>query len=408
MLRFCVILVFVHLATVSIGAESELQITDITCRGNTVTRCDFIRSLLPFSIGDIVDSVQIADTRLYLVTLPYIKSANIYLEKGATRNLVTVVVEIEETTSIQYESVYSGVQTDSGLQSELGFRIKHHNLLGYGKTLSLSTGLYDIPLDLHESRGKYFRLRYVDPNFVDSRNHFVSIYTQYLNGELITEESDKRETERWSTNITLGQRLWNFSYLTLGYINLFEGNVSFEDGNGDLQYRQTSASVPIALPAGKAEFDLAQDDSFYLTFGWNTEDHPYHPSTGSKFNVSWTPSDNFERKLAFFYQYNKASQLGGTWSFTADRPNSNGPILESNPTDASRYRAIFREQYSIAYTSPLFLPNSRNDQSYWQLNLGATKSLGDDDLAPSIGVDITLSTIHFGLINLNFRYVDDK
>jgi hypothetical protein len=49
-----------------------------------------------------------------------------------------------------------------------------------------------------------------------------------------------------------------------------------------------------------------------------------------------------------------------------------------------------------------------SQRNRWKFDIGLVKSLGSDELSNSVGFEFSTDSAHFGVINLNLRYIDNE
>jgi hypothetical protein len=92
-----------------------------------------------------------------------------------------------------------------------------------------------------------------------------------------------------SYDLTFGRRLWDFSYVTVGYQHrpLIHASSSSEKDDGPFEEVDTTRSGVLAFG-----------------FGWNSEDDAYFPTRGSRLDVSVIAPDEYSHKTSGFYRRN--------------------------------------------------------------------------------------------------------
>ena len=411
MLRFLSIVFFLcspFAQAQTIKSEKLLVIEDIRCVGNTHTDCGFLRDLLPFKLGEVLDDKKVKNARLQLSTFSFIKNVSIVLEKGQKDSSVIVVLKIVENSPLLFSLHLKGVYGKPDLQSEFGVRLENQNFLGQGKNISFSAGAFSVPNNGRDSNYSYLRLRYIDPNLFGSADYFLSSYAGYLQNKLTTEENDLRRSHSTDFNFALGRRLGDFSYAAIGY--RWFGNRKFElsDRNNDGFFRFSSTDVGVSLPNGKLNGSLDSIDNVYFAIGWNTEDDPYFPTVGSRLNLTWQvqTAEGNDDEVFFSYKRNW-SQKNNTWSIHIDTPSQRAADNPGDPTLLSRIRPLPRKGYLASFSRPLPQTGIFSDfaRKQWTVDVGYVEQLGYDGLSPSIGFSLRVDHEHFGIINFDARYI---
>lgn len=267
-----VLLVTAALPTLPAAAQSTsdapLLIEQLECRGNATTSCAYILSYLYLSAGSEVDEEEIRNAKFRLSALPNFTSVRIFLEKGSARGKANVVVEVVEADPLFTETL---VGLANNRASVLGFRIGHQNLFGAGERLEL-TASARIPVDSTvEREAQQLRLQYVDPKLFDSDRWFFTAGIGYFRNRFDSRFGDVFDTHETGIDFMVGRRLFDFSYLAVGYRYLVSGNYDFRierlDGTTEVtanEYR----------------------NQFLLDYGWNSEDDPDFPTQGGRLRAS--------------------------------------------------------------------------------------------------------------------------
>jgi hypothetical protein len=248
--------------------DAPLVIEQLECRGNATTSCAYILSYLYLSPGSEVDEDEIRNARFRLSALPNFTSVRIFLEKGSARGKAKLIVEVTEASPL-FTEVLAGAANQRA--SMLALRIGHQNLFGAGERLEL-TATAAIPVDgplEHES--EQLRLQYVDPTLFGSERYFFSAGIGHFRNRFATRFGDVLDTHETGVDFLVGRRLWDFSYLAVGYRYLttgsFDSRVVRLDGFTEVTLNEYS-------------------NAYLLDYGWNSEDDPYFPTRGGRLRVS--------------------------------------------------------------------------------------------------------------------------
>ena len=270
------------------AADRPLVIENLVCRGNVSTSCTFILGQVYLAEGDAVDEEELQNAQLRLLFLRNFRSVSIYLEKGSTRGKARVVVEVIEAKPVTTELAYQLFEQDTSAGQSLSGRITNYNLFGSGKILDARAHqfmTFSGPT-IHET---FARVQYIDPHLFDSKRNFFSAGASYVDGTFARSNGDRTVREQVSYDVTIGRRLWDFSYFTLGYqyrpvINL-NANTRQEDG----RFETVDALRPGVLVWG---------------YGWNSEDDAYFPTRGSRLDLTVLAAGSRYEDRGAFYRHN--------------------------------------------------------------------------------------------------------
>jgi hypothetical protein len=250
-----------------------LTIDELRCRGNLATSCDFILGHIYLSAGDIVDEEELGNARLRLATLPSFESIDIYLERGLARGHVRVIVEVVEADPYLREwTAGTSLRFDSASQLLAG-RLTHQNLFGTGKLLDLAAFAY-VPVD-GMVRSQYgARLQYIDPHWLSNKRTYLiaSVVGGHTDSESINDQRVK--AENFLFDATVGRRIFDFSYLSIGYRY-----------NTVTDFEVTSRLLDGTVLRDTGSFD---QHAVSAKYGWNSEDDPYFPTRGSRAVLIWS------------------------------------------------------------------------------------------------------------------------
>src|SRR5690349_18042237 len=250
--------------------EQALFVEQLVCRGNASTSCTFILGQVYLAEGDVIDEEELQNAKLRLMFLRNFQTVSIYLEKGSARGKARVVVEVIEAKPVTTELAYQLFNQNHSVGQSVSGRITHYNLFGSGKILDVRAHVFT-PFSGPTIRENYARIQYVDPHLFDSKRNFFSAGTSYVDGTFARTNGDRSLREQLSYDATVGRRLWDFSYVTVGYqyrpvINV-SSNVRQDDGHFE-------------------KVDTARNGVLVYGFGWNSEDDAYFPTRGSRLDLS--------------------------------------------------------------------------------------------------------------------------
>lgn len=373
-------------STAQTSSAERLQVEALQCRGNTSTSCDFILGYVYLGPGDQLDENELRNAELRLATLRLFNSVDIFLEKGSERGRAIVVIEVTEATALVTEWLLGASYRLGGLRSVTAGRITDQNLFGTGKLADLTASTIQ-PLDGPTGKSYAATLRYADPHLFDSRRYFGIVSASYVDSEGESRYGNFGEATVLRFGATLGRRLWDFSYLTVGY----GYRARLELRGGSWQKNGT--------------FDLDEDHNRHaidVLYGWNTEDDLYFPTHGSSFHTGFgwnfgTPEESNE----FHLQFRKTWALG------------NGFVSVKIGGDPSpEYRQALNESQFLtaSYARPMaagdlvgrgrwYIETGYNNAGYRQ---GSEKVY---ELGVKVGVRLETSTL--GLIDLYILGTED-
>ena len=254
------------------SAEEPLVIQEVTCAGNEQTSCEFIRHHLYLNAGDALDEEQIRNAELRLSALRNFESVNFRLEKGARRGAVIVVIEVEEASPIVREWLLGGSSRTDAERGVFAGRVAHQNLFGKGKIVDL-TGVAIVPIGGDASNEAYdVALRYVDPQLFDSSRYFAVAGARWRKRQYEDIYGNFGSIDAGQFEFTLGRRIADFSYLSLGVT--FRPNNDWVAGQWD-----GDGSFVISAPESYSDHGLT------ISYGWSTEDDLHFPTEGSTFQI---------------------------------------------------------------------------------------------------------------------------
>jgi outer membrane protein assembly factor BamA len=374
-------LCFVHPAR----AEAPLIVQDIECRGNVRTACAFIRDRLYLSVGGHVDEEEISNAVLRLSSLPNFTAVKIYLEKGSERGRALVVIEVAESDAIAVESAFGVSARFSGLRQSIAGRISNDNLFGAGKVLSLQVAESSWISGI-DGRNFGARLLYADPRLLDSKKYFLigglSYANNYYDESGLPGGNQRLEAEHFGIDLAIGRRIFNFSYVTLGYqalpLSTFYHRSLYANG---------LYNVDTTVPRGIV----------FADYGWNSEDDPYFPTRGSRLNIH----DGYDPKERFHYfdiGYRKTWKIGTDSTFA----------LKFGVAPGSQYRSSLDEGllYAFTYARNLSVQGSSGaiQRGRWYVEPGigpaGIRQDGTQQTEYGLKVGVLLETKTFGLINI--------
>jgi Omp85 superfamily domain len=363
--------------------EPGLIVEDVGCKGNAVTSCQFILGHLHLAKGDRLNEDEIQSARLKLSSLPNFISVDIHLEKGSKKGKVLVVVEVVEADRVENELTMGTSKRLSSLSQIIEGRFADHDVFGTRNTVNLDVeGI--VPMGGLERHGVYARLQFVDPKLLDSSRYFLisgityqNTYTVYPDNLVIYPNGDSNKTNQLGIDVSVGRRIFDYSYVTVGYL-----------------HRQISQSFTQYV-GGPGAFstnpDPNADKGFSFGYGWNSEDDPYFPTRGSRltanFGTSWA-----------------SARFRKTWSSGPD----SAWTVQFGGTPGTQYRESLDESqdFSVAYGRAISPSDAfggiRNGRWYVEPGISyyGTSSYGRDLAEWGVKAGIRLDTKAFGMIEL--------
>ena len=366
--------------------EPQLIVQDVQCKGNTATSCPFIVSFLYLSNGSKINEDEIQNAKLRLSSLANFKSVDIHLEKGSEVGQAIVVIGVVEASPISTEVSVGTILRNSDLSMKAAGRVSHQNLFGKGKILDFDIGAR-VPDSSDTGRLYSSRLQYVDPNVLGSKKFFLIGGISYKNYLYTFRDDYHYSTEELGADLSVGRRLWDFSYLTLGYqyrpISKIETSRPTEDGTKTTKRDSNKKSVAIA-------------------YGWNSEDDAFFPTRGSRFNLSsvFSTNDIGNNSATFYfgmsYRTSWQTRDNTIWTFK----------VGGNP--GTEYRPSLDEDLnlSLAYSRP-FMPKGifgEVERGRWYVEGGSQRfgysTYGGTYIDPGLKAGVRLDTKTFGIIDL--------
>jgi hypothetical protein len=361
------------------ASRDVLVIDELICRGNVATSCDFILGHIYLSPGNTVDENELSNARLRLATLPSFESISIYLERGTARGHVRVIVEVVEADPQVREWLAGTSLRFDTVNQLLAGRLTHQNLFGTGKLLDAMLYAY-VPID--GGRTEYGgRAQYVDPHWLDNKRMY---FIAGLSGAHVASESISDfqwQATSFSADVAVGRRIFDFSFLSLGYRYSALANL-------EVRSRPRSSNVPRLV---------GPDDSHVVstTYGWNSEDDPYFPTSGSRAAVirSWISSRN-----------DVVTDGGIRKTWTTD--NGTSWVLQAEDTPATEYRGTFVNehfQYFGGFARPISA-GAEIQRGRWYVEAGYTprgyNQSRERQREYGLKVGVRLKTRTFGFVDL--------
>ncbi len=374
-------LVLVPLSGLADSREnSGLIVEDMHCRGNAVTSCQFILGYMHLAPGDRLNEDEIQDAKLKLSSLPNFVSVDIYLEKGSEKGRAVVIVEVVEADSVENELIAGTSARLSSYSQTIEGRMADRDVFGTRDTLNLDfEGI--APIGGLTRRGIYSRLQWVDPKLLDSSKYFLITGVTYQNTLIDYPGGDFDKTDQLAIDSSVGRRLFDYSYVTLGYIyRPISKSVS--------QYTQDSKTAQLFF---STDTNPNNNRGVSLGYGWDSEDDSYFPTRGSRlsssFGLSWA-SVRFRK----------------TWSSSPD----SAWTVQVGGTPGTQYRASLDESqdFSIAYGRRISASDGFGGIRHgrWYVEPGAsyygTSASGRPQIEWGLKAGIRLDTKALGMVDI--------
>jgi len=360
------------------GQADPLVIEDLRCSGNAATSCEFILGHVYLGRGDALDETELQNAQLRLSTLRTFQSVNIYLEKGSERGKAVVVIEVVEADPIATEWMLGASYRLGAFRSVAAGRLLHQNLFGAGKLADLSI-VAVTPLNGRSEERFGASARYADPHLFGSKRYFAIAGMSYIDAE-VGGNGNFSDDNVLRIGATVGRRIWDFSYLLVGYsyraLNDQRSGHWREDGSFEIEVERNRHVID-------------------FMYGWNSEDDLYFPTRGSSFHIGFgwdfgarDDSDDF------YVQFRKTWQVGnGYASF----------LLSGAPSH--EYRQTFNEGQLLgaSYAYPIE-PSGNIKRGRWYVE-GGYSSAGYDSAGHSlrehgVKLGLRLDTESLGLLDL--------
>lgn len=364
------------------AAEGEQLIVDeLSCRGNAATSCDFILGHVYLAPGDPLDEEELGNARLRLASLPSFHSVDIYLEKGAARGRVRVVIEVTEADPYAREwQTGTSFRFDSFSQLFSG-RLAHQNLFGTGKLLDAQVVAF-VPLDGRVRSEYVARIQYVDPHWRDSKRAYL--IAGVSGGQQDSENliGERLRIDNIGLDLTLGRRLFDFSYLSLYYRNNAVVHVEHM----------------LPRPDGSVERRTGSFDNHVVgaSYGWNSEDDPYFPTRGSRASLSW-----------LWVSTARETVLDGGLRKTWTTDNGTSWLIQVADTPGTEYRSTVNEHFEWMGGVARPIAGSADGEvrrGRWYIEAGYTPQgqnlRGQQQKEYGLKVGVRLETRSFGIVDL--------
>lgn len=361
------------------ASDETLIVESLQCRGNILTACEFITGHIYLGPGDRLDEQELQNAKLRLTTLRNFESVDVRLEKGSAKGLVTIVVEITEADPIAMEWLLGTSARLYGVSQVLAGRLMHQNLFGAGKIADVSVvGI--VPIDDPERRAFRLTAKYADPHLFGSRKYFAVGSVQYRDESVEDIYGSFGTVDMLRLGATIGRRLWDFSYLTIGY-----------GYRADLEVRSGRWQSD-----GTFELDESDDrHAIDVIYGWNSEDDFFFPTRGSTFHIGFGLNfGTHEPENEFHFQFRKTWQAaaGSLWT------------LRIGGDPSPEYRTSFGENQllSFSYSRPFAHPDVRRGRWYIEPGYGGAGFAPEGERIYEIGVKVgvRLETRAFGIVDL--------
>lgn len=365
------------------GQNGPLVIEEILCRGNQTTSCNFILGHLYLSAGDVVDEEEIQNAEIRLASLSNFQAVNIHLERGSVRGSALIVVDVEESNPIFTEWAVGTSARLSSVSQLVAGRVSHQNVFGSGKILDLTVaGRY--PVDEPTHRGVQAQIRYADPHLLNSKRYFAIASVFYVDAQGEDDYGSYGETERTRIGVTVGRRVWDFSYVTIGY----GYQASLESRSGRWQ-RDGTFEIR----------DHSNRHAIDMIYGWNSEDDFYFPTRGSAFHIGfgWDfGTDDEENELHAQFRKTWSTGGNGLWAIK----------IGGEPTSELRQSFNEGQLFSVMYARPIAIEggSAGTGRGRWYIEPGISPAGfapgGRRIVEVGLKAGVRLEIASFGLIDL--------
>jgi outer membrane protein assembly factor BamA len=345
--------------------RSSLIVESLRCEGNVSTSCRFILNYLYLKTGDRLDDEEIEDAKLRLSWLRDFSSVDIHLEKGSRRDAVVIVVTVVEAKAAvtAASAGASGIGTSESAVYAAHF--SDYDVLGTGGTLNFDLQTR-VPAGGLTQEDVYSKIQYVDPSLFGSSRFFLDADVAYRDARYAFTENESFQERMWTTGLSIGRRLGQFAYISVGY-----------------EYRPVSyVSCNIRQSQQSITNSASARDGATLSLGWNADD-PIFPTGGSALNAKYAEAVSGCGNVAADFRY--------TWALGA------GYVT---------LHAQYPTSVGVGYGQDFTIPGSVGEvrQARWYVEPGVW-SFGystDQELAQGIGIrgGVRLDTKIFGIVDL--------
>ncbi len=359
-----------------------LVVQEIRCTGNSHTSCDYIRGHLYLDAGQELDEEEIRNAELRLSASRIFEAVDIRLEKGAERGSVIVVIEVDEAERLDMEWLAGGSSRQEMQRGVFAGRLAWQNLGGEGNSLELSA-VAKVPVAGDAYSEAYdVRLRYADPQLLDSRRWFGVASARWRKRRFLDRYGNFCSLDAPQIDLTVGVRFGDFSYFS--YTKIFRPDNDWISGRWN----------------SDGSFVLRSPESFSkhpsrLVYGWSREDDLHFPTQGSTFQLTaggdYEPNSPEGRQHV---QFRKTwPGAGAYWTFK----------LGGDPSP--EYRNSFGESQLLAltYARPV-IPGDEIRRGRWYVEPGIAlkgyTSSGDVFYEYGLKAGFRADTRSFGYIDL--------
>jgi outer membrane protein assembly factor BamA len=352
---------------------SPLTIERVECRGNVITRCEFIRAEVSLSAGSKLDEKRIDAARLRLSSLPNFKSVHLYLEKGSAKGRVVVVIEVAESNPFATAFLAGTSYRRSQLLQTFATRLSDIDLWGSGKTADL-LAVGNTSLAGGEQHEYSARLDYIDPQLLGSDRYFLYSGLFYSEAGVSLAFGGANQSHGAGIDMSVGRRFGDFSYASIGYRYIFNYPLSG-------RFLASDGTITALTPSPHA--------GVLLTLGRGTEDDPSFPTRGWLLHlydiVSTTGTNNFTLRYA-------GAQLRATWK-------GNGGYWTAQARPSNDFTAPFDDEfgYSISYSHNIDL-RAGAGRARWYVGPGFTPGF-ESHIEIGLKAGLRFETRHFGVVD---------
>jgi hypothetical protein len=364
------------------SGAGDLIVEDLQCRGNITTSCAFILGHLYLNPTDTLDEAEIQNARLRLSSLRNFQSVDIYLAKGSQKGRAIVIVEVVEALPVANEWLFgTSARLDSIAQVFAG-HVAYDNLFGSGKILDFTASTV-VPISGPEQRQFNAALRYADPHVFGAKKFFAIASLAYAYGRSEGSDGSFGDSEAVLLSGALGRRLWDFSYVTLGYS--YYPLLDLHSGRW-----QADGTFELNNPRNR--------NALRAVYGWDSEDDLYFPTRGSSFHVGFAwyfGTRDPGNELLLQYRQTWQNDSGSLWSIK----------IGGDPSPEYRQSLNESQALAIGYARPIQqLPFDDMRRGRWYLELGASdlgfRSDRSRIIETGLKAGVRLESSSFGLVDL--------
>ncbi len=370
-------------------SPEDLIVEEVVCSGNERISCEEIQDSLSQKLNEKLNEKEIQNAKLRLGVSGKFETVEISLKKGSEPGKAIVEISVKESPSYFSGLSTGAVINDGRVHGIIDSTLGNRNFLGRGKTLQGSARVIRSFTKKNAEFEGAVRLDYVDPKLGGSSKYYLVSTLGYSGYP--TSGISNVGTETVFMNLESGRRVGNFSSLYLGAFAI----------------TSTATIVP------------------YFGYGWNTEDHPNFPRTGSSFRTSFGYAFGERRAspyidIGFRKHWSIQSKsvlslnLGGNGFMTLSDRYYNFPIRSEYPMISLRYAYDFGRSrgengkgFIRGYIEPGISSYLESDSVLGpESRKGVASSLGIL-YSPLVKVGVGFENSIFGTVNLFVSYATE-